>query len=253
MQPMWPICFEACSSDANKKHLYSLEKVIFCKRLVLLIDCLAGAARTHLVIDERRLHASAEPLAVAAKGISAARAAHDADLVDQRILVLGGGMIGMACVAVLRLLYKFKEVALCDPIPERRMRASSFGAKPLEAATKLTIGERAGYDTLYGLEGYDLIFESTGAPAAFERALSPLNPGGTLTLPGFLGETAFSPKALTLKAARMVGTIGGSGAFETVIPWLTAHAAELRSLVTHRFDAEDFERAFTNHRGRFAH
>jgi L-iditol 2-dehydrogenase len=227
-----------------------------CRRIQKFGITTAGAARTHVVIDERHLHspaddvdlstlALAEPLAVAAKGIAAAGAAHNEELVDQRILVLGGGMIGMACVAVLRLLYQCSDVALCDPVLERRIRAASFGAKPLEVTTNVALRDRAGYDELYGLEGYDVIFETTGAGTAFEQALLHLNAGGTLALLGFLGETAFSPKSLTLKAARMVGSIGGSGAFETVIPWLTERAEELRSLITHQFDAEDFERAFT--------
>jgi threonine dehydrogenase-like Zn-dependent dehydrogenase len=47
-----------------------------------------------------------------------------------------------------------------------------------------------------------------------------------------------------IKAARIVGSIGGSGSFEAIVPWLATHADEASKLVTHSFCADRAEQAF---------
>jgi threonine dehydrogenase-like Zn-dependent dehydrogenase len=154
-------------------------------------------------------------------------------------------MIGIACVAVLRLLYECRDVTLFDPLPERQWRASWFDAKPPGPETGEPFQDSMGYEQLYGSDGYDLVFETTGSPAAQKQALADINPAGTIVHLGFLPQATFSPKLLTLKGARMVGSIGGSGMFETVVPWLARQAGALRPLITESFPAEYFVKAFT--------
>jgi threonine dehydrogenase-like Zn-dependent dehydrogenase len=215
----------------------------------------SGAARTHALVEERYLHraepgvefavlALAEPLSVAAKAVAAA-VPNDGNLTSERALVLGGGMIGIACSAVLRLLYECPDVTLFDPLPERQLRATWFEAKHPTATDIVPAQDSVAYDQLYGADGYDLVFETTGSPAALRQALAQLNPGGTLVHLGFLDQATFSPKLLTLKGARMIGSIGGTGVFQTVVPWLSKHADALRPLITETFPAEDYENAFT--------
>jgi threonine dehydrogenase-like Zn-dependent dehydrogenase len=213
-----------------------------------------GAARTRVILEERFLHradsamdmgvlALAEPLAVAAKGI-ASSAAGDPEFPSRRILVLGGGMIGIACVAVLRLLSRCQSVTLLDPVPARAKRAQWFGAVPLVASSSPDDQVMRDYGELYGRDGYDVIFETTGSEAAFTQGLTRLNPGGTAVHYGFLERASFSPKLLVLKGARIIGSIGGSEMFDTIVPMLVEHADVLRNLVTHTFRAGDFTAAF---------
>lgn len=216
-----------------------------------------GAARTHVVVQERFLHraegaldmgvlALAEPLAVAARGVAAALHG-DRPLFDgQRVLVLGGGMIGVACVAVLRLLHHCESVFLFDPIPSRSARAGLFGAQAL-TRTDVPQGVASNsYSDLYQPNGYDVVFETTGSPVAFAQSLQQLNPGGTVVHFGFLKEVTFAPKVLAIKGAHMVGSIGGSGMFEAVLPLVLEHAATFRELITNRFAADDFDAAFAS-------
>jgi len=214
-----------------------------------------GAARTQVLVEERFLHragsamdlgvlALAEPLAVAAKGIASV-ADSEPDFASRRILVLGGGMIGLACVAVLRFLHHCQTVALLDPIHVRAARAQWFGAVPLGATSGSWDQAVRGYGELYSREGYDVVFETTGSATAFTQALLQLKPAGTIIHFGFLEETSFSPRLLVLKGAKMIGTIGGSGVFETIVPMLAEHAEVLRNLVTQTFPASDFTAAFS--------
>jgi threonine dehydrogenase-like Zn-dependent dehydrogenase len=213
-----------------------------------------GAARRQILIEERHLHraspaldmsvlALAEPLSVCAAGIVAAGGAHDADLAAQRILVIGGGMIGSGCVLLLRRLFGCTQVFVHDLQPSRLARAAAFGAKALTIIPASPIGD-AGYGAIYSGDGFDVIIETSGSASAFAQAQSLLNPSGTLAMLGFLSEVSFAPKDLVIKAGRLVGSIGGSGMFETVVPWLERHADEARPLITHSLSAEHAERAF---------
>jgi threonine dehydrogenase-like Zn-dependent dehydrogenase len=242
-----------CSLWCGKCDLCSRNKNL-CRHIEKFGITTDGAARTQVVVEERFLHrgkpamdmgvlALAEPLAVAAKGIAAA-ADNDPEFVSRRILVLGGGMIGIACVAVLRLVYRCQAVALLDPVSARAARAQWFGAVPLVAPNQPYDQAVRGYGELYGRDGYDVVFETTGSEAAFTQALLQLNPAGTVVHFGFLEGASLALKLLVLKGASMIGSIGGSGMFDMIVAMLVEHADVLRNLVTHAFWAGDFPAAF---------
>lgn len=216
-----------------------------------------GAARTHVVVQERFLHpgkgaldmgvlALAEPLAVAARGVAAALHRERPLFDGQRVLVLGGGMIGIACVAVLRLLHHCESVFLFDPIPSRSARANLFGAQALKRTDMPQAGPSTSYSDLYQPNGYDVVLETTGSAAAFAQSVQQLNPGGTVVHFGFLEEVTFAPKLLAIKGAHMVGSIGGSGMFQAVLPLLLEHTDTFRKLITNTFVANDFDAAFAS-------
>jgi len=106
-------------------------------------------------------------------------------------------------------------------------------------------GHDAGdYGDLYSGQGYDVVFETSGAPPAFYRAVELLRPLGTIMALGFIPSVEFSLKQITLKAARIMGSIGGTGEFERVLAFSLAHPELARELVSHRIPFEDYSRAF---------
>jgi threonine dehydrogenase-like Zn-dependent dehydrogenase len=210
-----------------------------------------------VIVEEKFLHrvdsaidmgvlALAEPLAVAARGVSSAADLVNSTLDGQRVLVLGGGMIGMACVAVLRFLYGCESVTLFDPIPSRSSRARLFGANSLAQSDVPEGVPLKNYADLNHRNGYDMVFETTGSHAAFTQSLEQVNPGGTIVHFGFLEEAMFAPKVLAIKGIRMFGTIGGSGMFQAILPVLIERADLLRCLITNTFAARDVEAAFAS-------
>jgi L-iditol 2-dehydrogenase len=212
-----------------------------------------GAARASILIAARYLHRSvpdldpavlalAEPLAVCHQGLLAAGFHRDSDRL-MRVLIIGAGMLGQGAALLLRRMFGCTEVALHDREPARLDRAQALGVHQL---AELPAGAEPGadYAGLYAKEQFDLVIETTGAAEALQQAIALLNPGGTLLMLGFLDRAEIAPKALVIKAARIVGSIGGSGSFEAIVPWLATHADEARKLVTHSFCADRAEQAF---------
>jgi L-gulonate 5-dehydrogenase len=237
---------ETCAYCARDKNL--------CKHVRKFGITTDGAARTLVLQDERYLHraaptadlmtlAFAEPLAVAAQGVARGAAAHDTDLQTARILILGGGMIGISCLLALRLMHNCQSIALFDPVESRVQRAYALGAVTAEGIEK-AVGGRNDYQSLYGDTGYDIIFETTGVAGAFNQALELVRPSGTVVSLGFIESADISPRLLTLKAARIVGSIGGSGMFEHVLPVLEQHADTFDTLITHVFAPRHANQAF---------
>lgn len=210
-----------------------------------------GAARSYFLIAEPYLHlaspdldlsllALAEPLAVAAKGIVAAKIP---DLTKARILILGAGMIGLSCLILLRHLYRASAVFLSDPDQNRADYAQRLGAEPyLEDWSKPAID--GGYAGLYNRDGFDLIIETSGAPDAFCQAIRLANPGGSLVMFGFAPRLEFPARDIVTKGLRLAGTIGGSGCFEIIVPWLEDHSRLALSLISCVIEAGDADHAF---------
>ena len=223
-----------------------------CRKIEKFGITVDGAAREHLVIEERYLHralpgieadilALAEPLAVCHQGILAGLSAPIS--ASSRVLVIGAGMIGLGSAFLLRRFFGCRRIHVHDLEPARLRRAEAFG---VEALDQLPRGRAstAGYGELYGAEGFDLVIETTGAPAALERGIEILNPGGSLVLLGFTGSARLAPRLLVISGTRLVGSIGGSGSFEAIVPWLGEHAREARKLISHTLVANEAEDAF---------
>jgi L-gulonate 5-dehydrogenase len=220
-----------------------------------------GAARGALVLDERHLRraaedvdlgllALAEPLSVAAQAIAQGTAGEDRPVRDLRVLVLGGGMIGLSCVAVLRLLHGCEHPVLSDPLPERMRYALDLGASaPIgELGPPPMEGDAAEYYAQYDLSpvdetGFDLVLDTTGSATAFQQGLSLLRPGGTLACVGFIESVEICPRKLTLKAARIVGSLGGTGKFDEAVGLVERNAKVLEPLVSHVFPFTDVDAA----------
>jgi threonine dehydrogenase-like Zn-dependent dehydrogenase len=61
---------------------------------------------------------------------------------------------------------------------------------------------------------------------------------------GFIPSVEFSMRTITLKAARIMGSMGGTGEFEKVLDFAIKHPDVARQLITHQIPFEDYHRAF---------
>ena len=167
-----------------------------------------------------------EPLAVAVHGVDIASIEP-----GMRVLVIGGGSIGLCATAAARALGAEVDLAA-------RYRHQ------LEAGERLGAGVGVGRD-------YDVVVDAAGSQSAFDQAVDLARPGGTIVAlatywsPIAVG-LAFTTKELRLQAAAGYGAHRHSGhrEFETAARLLAAVPELDRTIVTHRFGLDDAAEAF---------
>jgi threonine dehydrogenase-like Zn-dependent dehydrogenase len=233
---------EFCARDKN-----------LCKSIQKFGITINGASRQYFLQDERYLYrahpdadmdlvALSEPLAVGAHAVHRVAEVRP-DLRQEKILVLGGGTIGLSCFFALKYIEGCQHVELYDLVPARVEKALTLGASPLSDVLTAA-GDAGSYDDLYSGRGYDAIFETTASPIAFRQAVDLLRPLGTVMSLGFIPSLEFNLKTITLKAARVMGSMGGTGQFQSVLDFTRDHPQVARQLITHRFPFEACARAF---------
>ena len=214
---------------------------------------ISGASRQYFLQDEQYVYradpsadldlvALSEPLAVGAHAVRRVQAVRP-DLAQEKILVLGGGTIGLSCFFALKVLAGCQHVELFDLIESRVERAGRLGAAPLSDVVEQE-RESEDYGSLYSGQGYDAIFETTASPQAFGQAIDLVRPLGTIMTLGFLPAVTFSMKTITLKAASIMGSMGGTGEFEAVLDFILQHPQMAGELITHRVPYAQVDKAF---------
>lgn len=212
-----------------------------------------GASRQYALQDEKYIYradpgadldlvALSEPLAVGAHAVRRVRETRP-HLKHEKILILGGGTIGLSCFFALKYVEGCEHVELFDLVGSRVDKARTLGAAELTDVLS-TGGDAESYGALYSGRGYDAIFESTGAPLAFQQAVALVRPLGTVMALGFIPSVELSLKTVTFKAARIMGSIGGTGEFETVLDFITKYPIVAEQIISHRIPFENYTQAF---------
>ena len=154
----------------------------------------------------------------------------------ERVVVVGGGSIGLLVVAAVRHLGH--DVALVARHPHQ-----------VEA------GERLGAQRPAG--DYDVVLEATGSESGLSTSAQLARPGGRVVILGVFAEAAPIPGALTLiKELSWIGAMAygrrdGVRDLEEATA-LLASSPEIRtSLITHRFSLEESQEAFRVAAARF--
>ena len=233
---------EFCARDRNL--CQSIEKV------GITAD---GASRQLFIQEERYVYradpeadldlvALSEPLAVGAHAARRVRACRP-DLHREKILVLGGGTIGLSCFFALKYLEGCDNIELYDLVEARVEQAMRLGARqPTDVAA--AAGDSETYSGLYSGRGYDAIFETSGAPPAFRNSVGLIRPLGTIMALGFIPRVELELKQITLKAAQIMGSIGGTGEFRRVLGFALEHPDVARQLISHQVPFAEVDRAF---------
>jgi L-idonate 5-dehydrogenase len=192
----------------------------------------------HALPDEvdDAIGAMIEPLSVALHAIKRAGVVS-----GKRVLVTGGGTIGQL-VAMTARAFGAVPVAVSDIIAARRDKAIELGAEvaldPLAKDVRETVRDLTG-------DGFDLIFEASGAPPALRGAFDLVRPGGTIVQIGTLG-TADIPIPANLLMIREIAYLGSmryGDTFEEAIRLVAAGRIHLQPFVNSVFALEDSAQA----------
>jgi 2-desacetyl-2-hydroxyethyl bacteriochlorophyllide A dehydrogenase len=175
------------------------------------------------------LGALVEPLAVGFHGVRLA-----ALRPDERVLVVGGGIIGLgAALAAQRLVGD--RVLVLEPRPERRALAEALGL-------------RAGHpDELAAADGdVDVAVDCVARPETFAGAVRAVPHGGRVVLVGIWSDEIPLPvSAVVGRETHVIGSYGYSHEdVADVAAWVGSGAVDLAPLVQHRVGWDDLIGAF---------
>jgi threonine dehydrogenase-like Zn-dependent dehydrogenase len=165
-----------------------------------------------------------EPLAIAVHGFNRAGVGP-----GERVLVVGGGSIGLSALAVARHRGIFADLAA-------------------RHAHQLAAGEALGAGIAPG-DDYDVVIDAAGTQSSIDEAIRRLRPGGRVLLLGSwwtpvqLG-TDLTIKEITLIPSSFYGHDHGSREFAEAVEVLAARPDIAATLITHRFGLDDAVEAF---------
>ncbi|MGA2661414.1 MAG: L-idonate 5-dehydrogenase [Verrucomicrobiota bacterium] len=174
------------------------------------------------------LGALMEPFAVALHAIKRA-----GTVAGKRVLVVGGGPIGLLACMTARA-FGAAPVVLSDIVEARRSNALKLGADavldPLEKQLSARVRELAG-------EGFDAIFEASGAPSALRQAFDLVRPGGTIVQIGTLGtaDVPLPANQVMVREIQFLGSFRYGNVFEEAIRLVASGRLNLRPLISQVF------------------
>lgn len=182
--------------------------------------------------------AMAEPIACCLHGIDLAQIRP-----GQRVLVIGGGAIGLI-MAQLARLSGAASVIVSEPIEMRRKIAMEVGADG--AIDPIHEDVRARFLALTGCDGAEVVIECVGRPVAVKQAVEAAAPGAMLMLFSVpsVGATYELPlfdifkKELTIR-----GSMVNPDTHARAVALLNAGRLQIEPLITHRFPLTDVEGA----------
>lgn len=166
-----------------------------------------------------------EPLAVALHAVKRA-----GTVSGRRVLVTGGGPIGVL-VALTAKAFGAVPVAVSDVVEGRRATARTLGVEatldPMSPRLADEVRELAG-------EGFDVVFEASGAKAALRQAFDLVRPGGTIVQIGTLGteDIPLPANQLMVREINLVGSMRYGNVFGEAIRLVESGQINVRGLIS---------------------
>lgn len=184
-----------------------------------------------------------EPLAVGVRALAQAGATS-----RDRVAVIGGGTIGLFCMAVAKA-NGVKETLITVKYPQQAAAARALGVDHVVDVTRQDLQEVV--KELTGGLGMDVVVETVGGAKDFEDALGATRRRGTVVL------VAGYHKPLTVDLSRIVwsevlvtgsncyGYSGMHTDFQVAIDLIASGKVDVTKIVTHRFPLSQITEAFT--------
>jgi (R,R)-butanediol dehydrogenase / meso-butanediol dehydrogenase / diacetyl reductase len=216
---------------------------------------LAHESQLFKVPDALAMEAAAmtEPLAVALQTVF-----DNSPAPSDKVLVIGGGVIGNLVIQAVRTLCPGAAIALIEPAAHAANLAKDLGHAdiiPFKAVYQ-TAAEFTGA-TLYQpqlgrpvlMGGFDRIYDTVGNSATLNMGLRILGPFGTLSLVGIGSDVKLDLTPLWLKLQNIKGVYGYGRVnyqgetrhvFDLAMEFMNKGKIRTAPLVTHRFRLEDY-------------
>jgi threonine 3-dehydrogenase len=169
------------------------------------------------------------------------------EVLGEDVLICGAGPIGLMATAVVRHAGA-RHVVVSEPNPYRRSLAERMGASRVVDPASEDL--EAVVRDLGMVEGFDVVLEMSGNPAAIRTAIASMAHGGKLAQLGIPeGEVSLDLDAVIFKMLTISG-IYGREMYETwyKMSVMLQSGLDIRPAITHRFAFRDHEEAFATAR-----
>jgi 2-desacetyl-2-hydroxyethyl bacteriochlorophyllide A dehydrogenase len=170
------------------------------------------------------LGAMMEPFAVALHAVKRVPSVS-----GKRVLVLGGGPIGLLVLLTARA-FGATPVVVSDLVSSRREMALRLGADAVLDPAGSPVHELAG-------DGFEVIFEASGAPPALRQAFTLARPGGAIVQVGTLGteEIPLPANLLMNRELQFIGSFRYGNVFDEAIRLAASGRVNLQPLISRVF------------------
>lgn len=187
---------------------------------------------------EDGLGAMMEPFAVALHAVKRA-----GSVSGKKVLVTGGGPIGLLVLITARA-FGATTVALSDVVAGRRQTALKLGADVALDPVAKNLPEQV--RELTG-DGFDIIFEASGAPPALRQSFSLVRPGGTIVQIGTLGtdDVPLPANQIMAREIQFIGSFRYGNVFDEAIRLVSSGRVNLEPLISQVFPLEEVPQAMS--------
>ncbi len=208
----------------------------------------AGAFAEYLVIPESNVRPLPDSVDddIAAILDPLGNAVHTAlfyDLVGEDVLITGAGPIGCMAVAVCKHAGA-RNIVITDQNPERLKLAEKMGATLGVLASQWD--KKAVMAQVEMQEGFDVGLEMSGAKPALDTMIEAMMTNGKIALLGLFGDAPVVDLNKAIIKGLNVKGIYGRKMYETWHKMLAMlqTGLDVSPIISHRFDLEDYEKAF---------
>lgn len=177
-----------------------------------------------------------EPLSVALHAVKQA-----GNVAGKNVLITGGGTIGLLTALVAKA-HGSVTVALSDIVAERRKTALDHKIEivlnPADVNLFTQVKEITG-------DGFDVIFEASGATPALRQAFDLVKPGGTIVQIGTLSpeDIALPANQVMVKEIKYIGSFRYGNVFEEAINLAASGKINLSTFITGVFPLNEINKA----------
>lgn len=182
--------------------------------------------------------------------------------VNDKVLVIGGGMIGLNIVQCIKILQPNCEVHVMERVPDKQELCKKLGAdyivsgNPFDYTSKVTNARKykKGKNTML-LGGFDIIYDTVGKHGMFNMAIRLLKARGTYVKVGYqMTNVTFDETPVWWQELNIIGvdsygmeTYNGEKiqSFDLVVKLLKEGKLNLNGFITHRFKMSEYKKGFT--------
>ena len=177
-----------------------------------------------------------EPFAVALHAVKRA-----GTVSGKKVLVTGGGPIGLLVLITARA-FGAAPVVLSDIVASRRDTALKLGADAALDPAAEHLGDQV--RELAG-DGFDVVFEASGAPPALRQAFGLVRPGGTIVQIGTLGtdDIPLPANQVMSRETQFIGSFRYGNVFGEAIRLAAAGRVNLAPLISQVFPLAELPQA----------